>query len=397
MVEPPSSKQNGIQSLSIEPRGVGYAVIACFHHLDEAQRYRDDLSRRADETSPASKTMSPEELREIADCSPERCHDALMWAAGEIERLKLAQGIRSGTSPVETCGNCDNKEPCLNQYGICSRNGGQPYHSIETPAPRNHYEKMFFSAIDSLAEISDALGIISEEYASTANGNEEILEAIRQLQDDRGTPVRASTAEVVLPNTAESTATPVHSSTPVPSTWICTTCKVENHDSYTACYLCKEARPSLKAVETDDLSPAYDAFMIGMGVRTPQTLLANIENAKRRSDCLSAIEREFFTWLVEDEEEGGEIERCPLSWGAEPDAYVEQFRAALATRAALKATGHSYTIPGPYAACTGCNSLPCVCEELLAAQKTSCVCGKPRALGVVHRTDGPCFQVPRNG
>lgn len=36
------------------------------------------------------------------------------------------------------------------------------------------------------------------------------LPRIREkTHDDRGTPVRASTAEVVLPNTAESTATPV--------------------------------------------------------------------------------------------------------------------------------------------------------------------------------------------
>lgn len=32
--------------------------------------------------------MSPATLREIADYSPPRCHDALEWAADEIERLQ---------------------------------------------------------------------------------------------------------------------------------------------------------------------------------------------------------------------------------------------------------------------------------------------------------------------
>lgn len=35
----------------------------------------------------SAEPMSPAALREIADCSPERCHDALEWAADEIERL----------------------------------------------------------------------------------------------------------------------------------------------------------------------------------------------------------------------------------------------------------------------------------------------------------------------
>lgn len=50
----------------------------------------------------SSNQFNVAELRELGDCSPERCHDALMWAAGEIERLKFGQGIRSGKSPNET-------------------------------------------------------------------------------------------------------------------------------------------------------------------------------------------------------------------------------------------------------------------------------------------------------
>lgn len=81
------------------------------------------------------------------------------------------------------------------------------------------------------------------------------------------------------------------------------------------------------------LDECYDAFMIGAKVRTPSTLLANIQNAFRRSNCLSAIEREFFTEIVEDGEDADEA--CDLSWGADPDEYVEQFRAALAARGAV--------------------------------------------------------------
>jgi hypothetical protein len=36
----------------------------------------------------STEELSPIKLREIADCSPQRCHDALEWAADEIERLE---------------------------------------------------------------------------------------------------------------------------------------------------------------------------------------------------------------------------------------------------------------------------------------------------------------------
>jgi hypothetical protein len=77
------------------------------------------------------------------------------------------------------------------------------------------------------------------------------------------------------------------------------------------------------------LDECYDEFGIGAKVRTPSTLLANIQNAFRRSNCLSAIEREFFTKIVKDED-GEDMDECSLNWGSEPEKYVEQFRAALA-------------------------------------------------------------------
>jgi hypothetical protein len=157
-----------------------------------------------------SNTMSAVELRDIADCSPERCHDALMWAADEIERLRKLLSTDDTTVSYK-----------------CMECGSFHLRVIEAAADR-------------------------------------------------------------------------------------------------------------PAVETPDaLAKVYDAFGIGSAVRTPQTLLTNIENARRRSACLSAIEREFFTQTVQDDD-GEEDEDCTLSWGAEPAEYVDQFRAALAERAALK-------------------------------------------------------------
>lgn len=86
----------------------------------------------------------------------------------------------------------------------------------------------------------------------------------------------------------------------------------------------------------DDLARLYDVFHIGNKVRNFATLLANVENAARRSDCLSAIEREF-TRTVKDED-GEDTEECPLSWGADAEEYIEQFRAALASRGLTQET-----------------------------------------------------------
>jgi hypothetical protein len=76
------------------------------------------------------------------------------------------------------------------------------------------------------------------------------------------------------------------------------------------------------------MGAVYAAFGIGSKARTPNVLLVNIQNARRRSECLSAIEHEFFTRTTEDDE-GEEMEDCPLSWGVEPEEYVKQFREAL--------------------------------------------------------------------
>ena len=67
----------------------------------------------------------------------------------------------------------------------------------------------------------------------------------------------------------------------------------------------------------------------------------NIENACRRSACLSAIERHF-TVEVEDEDYDGEMmEQCPLCWGQEPEEYIETFKNALNS---VRAEGVDYAV-----------------------------------------------------
>jgi len=111
-----------------------------------------------------------------------------------------------------------------------------------------------------------------------------------------------------------------------------------------------EAAPVVADAQAEaDLNAVYDVFAIGAKARTISTLLVNCQNASRRSGCLSAIEREFFTTEApaeDPEEEGDTIEVCPLSWGSNRTEYVEQMRGALAEREriaveAFKATASS--------------------------------------------------------
>lgn len=77
---------------------------------------------------------------------------------------------------------------------------------------------------------------------------------------------------------------------------------------------------------------------VGTAARTMEIIRANIENMKRRSDCLRAVEWEFFTVKktydegdCEPGDEGTEYDECLLNWGSDPAEYVEQFRSALAS------------------------------------------------------------------
>lgn len=81
----------------------------------------------------------------------------------------------------------------------------------------------------------------------------------------------------------------------------------------------------------DELS---DLFKIGSACRTAIVIMANVENVHRREKCLTAVEREFFMRPGEPDEDDPEapIEPdCVLNWGAAPDQYVQDFRAALSS------------------------------------------------------------------
>lgn len=68
-----------------------------------------------------------------------------------------------------------------------------------------------------------------------------------------------------------------------------------------------------------------DLFHIGKLGRESSVILTNIQNASRRSDCLSEIEL-FFT--IEDEE----WSECPLNWSDNPEDYIKKFIKALTTK-----------------------------------------------------------------
>lgn len=72
-----------------------------------------------------------------------------------------------------------------------------------------------------------------------------------------------------------------------------------------------------------------DLFGVGSAVRNEKTLMVNIENAARRSHCLSMIEG-FLTTTTE--EDGEEHEDCPLNWGDSPEEYLKKFKAAWEAR-----------------------------------------------------------------
>ncbi|WP_063814347.1 hypothetical protein [Burkholderia cepacia] len=78
-----------------------------------------------------------------------------------------------------------------------------------------------------------------------------------------------------------------------------------------------------------DLARVYAAFGIGEKARTINTLLVNIGNATRRSDCLWGIEKLFRYEAPADDCPGEMIDECDLNWGQSPAEYVEAFKAAL--------------------------------------------------------------------
>lgn len=81
----------------------------------------------------------------------------------------------------------------------------------------------------------------------------------------------------------------------------------------------------MNETEAKDLLEKISAVLgIGSAVRNGMTIMTNIENASRRSDCLSLIEEyHSVTKLDEDEEEYTE---SLLNWGEDPEKYIETYK-----------------------------------------------------------------------
>jgi hypothetical protein len=75
--------------------------------------------------------------------------------------------------------------------------------------------------------------------------------------------------------------------------------------------------------DTETLAKICDLLGIGAAARTEGVILTNIENALRRSDCLSRIEAYH---SVTDGEPGDECEVSLLRWGESPDEYIARYK-----------------------------------------------------------------------
>ena len=94
------------------------------------------------------------------------------------------------------------------------------------------------------------------------------------------------------------------------------------------------ARSNALAAENAGLKAFKTAVyqQMGAGCEAPEfSITEGQRNLRRFADTLHAIEREFFTKEVPDEEyEGETVEECPLTWGMSVEQYVAEFRKCLA-------------------------------------------------------------------
>lgn len=117
---PSSNPKAGLQSLSIEPRGGGYAVIACFHSLEEATSYRDQLSRSAVETTPPRVWLAmkgTEEALTLREDDGWEVHEVAKPNSPEDIRqsMDLLQQIHRDSEKAPTqsyCLGCGEPQPC---------------------------------------------------------------------------------------------------------------------------------------------------------------------------------------------------------------------------------------------------------------------------------------------
>ncbi|EFD7799405.1 eae-like domain protein [Escherichia coli] len=95
-----------------------------------------------------------------------------------------------------------------------------------------------------------------------------------------------------------------------------------------------EAKYAALAAENAGLKAFKTAVyqQMGVGCDAPEfSITVGLSNLRRFADTLHAIEREFFTKELPDEEHEGEtFNECPLSWGMSVEQYVSEFRKCLA-------------------------------------------------------------------
>ncbi|HGL5848170.1 TPA: hypothetical protein ACKFTW_004110 [Enterobacter hormaechei] len=95
-----------------------------------------------------------------------------------------------------------------------------------------------------------------------------------------------------------------------------------------------EAKLAALAAENAGLKSFKTAVyqQMGVGCEAPEfSITEGLSNLRRFADTLHAIEREFFTKEVPDEEcEVETVEECPLGWGMSVEQYVSEFRKCLA-------------------------------------------------------------------
>lgn len=70
-----------------------------------------------------------------------------------------------------------------------------------------------------------------------------------------------------------------------------------------------------------------DICEIGQLARTRDTIIANIENAVRRSKCLGAIEA--YHVVIVNDDDGEPMEDQLLNWGEDPEQYIKTYKAVI--------------------------------------------------------------------
>lgn len=111
---------------------------------------------------------------------------------------------------------------------------------------------------------------------------------------------------------------------------------------------------------------------IGTEARKPFIIIENVKNMARRSECLSAIERQFFTSVITDDD-GEESEDCPLNWGDGPVEYAKNFGELFSVINSTSATPfqrHARQQEAEESRCTW--SLPTLPDALAGIWHSSC-------------------------